>query len=99
MQPLKPHAHGTLHSSLNAERRQVRDHSNGDMASPLHCWRIRLQAPPTMVTNFLRSATPFSDTYPLLNWRGHTLSAQVERTHSLCLLTWLPPAVPFGCHP
>ena len=27
----------------------LRDHSNGDMASPIHCWRLRLQAPPTFV--------------------------------------------------
>lgn len=33
----------------------LRDHSNGDMASPIHCWRLRFQAPPTFVVRFFWS--------------------------------------------
>jgi hypothetical protein len=36
-----------------------RDHSNGDYASPQHCWRIVLQAPPSFVTDPTGSSTPF----------------------------------------
>jgi hypothetical protein len=37
-----------------------RDHSNGDMASAQHCWRMRLQAPPVFITDPTGDATPFA---------------------------------------
>ena len=36
-----------------------RDHSNGDIASELHCWRVRIAAPPTFVTDPEGELTPF----------------------------------------
>jgi hypothetical protein len=36
-----------------------RDHSNGDQASKQHCWRIRLQSPPSFVTDPEGVETPF----------------------------------------
>jgi hypothetical protein len=36
-----------------------RDHSNGDYASPQHCWRIMMQAPPSFVTDPTGTSTPF----------------------------------------
>jgi hypothetical protein len=38
-----------------------RDHSNGDQASDMHCFRILIAAPPVFVTDPTGSITPFSD--------------------------------------
>jgi len=37
----------------------MRDHSNGDLASVQHCWRINIQAPPVFVSGPTGEATPF----------------------------------------
>lgn len=37
-----------------------RDHSNGDQASPQHCWRIVLQSPPSFITDADGEESPFS---------------------------------------
>jgi hypothetical protein len=52
----------------------VRDHSNGDTASPLHCWRLKLQSRPTFVTNWQMTDTPFSPDYWIEGWAGDTTS-------------------------
>ena len=54
--------------------RWMRDHSNGDMASPMHCWRIRLQAPPIFVTDPKKISTPFPADYPLSEFDGNIQS-------------------------
>ena len=38
-----------------------RDHSNGDQASDMHCFRILIAAPPVFVTDPTGTITPFSD--------------------------------------
>jgi hypothetical protein len=38
-----------------------RDHSNGDQASDMHCFRILIAAPPVFVTDPAGQITPFSD--------------------------------------
>jgi len=38
----------------------LRDHSNGDQASEMHCFRILIAAPPVFVTDPSGSITPFS---------------------------------------
>ena len=50
----------------NVPFKQLRDHSNGDMASTMHCWRIRLQSPPVFVTDPLKLATPFGEDWDLV---------------------------------
>ena len=47
-----------------------RDHSNGDMASAQHCWRMRLQAPPVFITDPSGHATPFDPTWLSANGRA-----------------------------
>jgi hypothetical protein len=41
-----------------------RDHSNGDYASDVHCWRIRIAAPPIFVTDLNGTSSPFSPLWP-----------------------------------
>ena len=61
--------------------RWMRDHSNGDMASPMHCWRIRLQSPPIFVTDPHKIATPFPLDYDLSAFDGTMeLSAEMAIT-------------------
>jgi len=55
----------------------LRDHSNGDVASALHCWRLRLQSPPTFVTNWAKTMTPLHDSYLLEGWAGDPLPGDV----------------------
>ncbi len=52
-----------------------RDHSNGDMASPMHCWRIRMQAPPVFVTDPLLQASPFNPNWQVAAEDGRLLTA------------------------
>lgn len=48
----------------------MRDHSNGDMASPRHCWRIRLQSPPVFVTSPAKDESPFGDAFDVVTGSG-----------------------------
>jgi hypothetical protein len=48
----------------------MRDHSNGDMVSPMHCWRIVLQAPPVFLTDPTKTSTPFPPDYNLAAFDG-----------------------------
>jgi len=50
----------------------LRDHSNGDMASPRHCWRIRLQAPPVFVTSPARESSPFNERWGVQDGIGRS---------------------------
>ena len=40
--------------------------------------RLRLQAPPVLVTNWRKAATPFSDSYSLEGWAGAPLPADLS---------------------
>ena len=60
------------------QARWMRDHSNGDMASAMHCWRIRLQAPPVFVTGPSKVSTPFPAAYDLAAYAGNFASSPVE---------------------
>jgi len=64
-------------SDENTIPRWMRDHSNGDMASPMHCWRIQLQAPPIFVTDPYKIATPFPLDYDLSAFDG-TMAVSLE---------------------
>ena len=50
------------------------DHSNGDMASQRHCWRIRMLSPPVFVTGPDKEATPFSDDWSLASEDGSLIT-------------------------
>ena len=61
---LSPHtrSHGARTRALTAEQRR----------------RLRLQAPPVLVTNWRKAATPFSDSYSLEGWAGEPLPADLS---------------------
>ena len=61
---LSPHtrSHGARARALTAEQRR----------------RLRLQAPPVLVTNWRKAATPFSDSYSLEGWAGEPLPADLS---------------------
>jgi hypothetical protein len=90
---------GPRNPNTNTQKND-RTHSNGDMASPMHCWRIRMQAPPVFVTDPLLQATPFSPTWQVSeedgspvtgNTRAYTvLQAQIGQTVTKTFIAWDP---------
>jgi len=60
--------------------RWMRDHSNGDMVSPMHCWRIHLEAPPVFVTDPMKMSSPFPADYRLPAFDGYMKSTIDDTT-------------------
>ena len=79
--PLTGSLSGPREGLGTADNAWMRDHSNGDMASPMHCWRIQLQAPPVFVTDPMKLSTPFPLDYDLTSFDGVDIarSAQTAR--------------------
>jgi len=69
-----------------------RDHSNGDQASDMHCFRIVIAAPPVFVTDPTGSITPFSDEWAtIVDTTGNTsaykrVSFRVNQSRDLTFL-------------